>query len=197
MPARRGLAPALRSALGLLPTTTRNTMNRLPLRLRLPLLVAGTTLPLILFAAGLVYHKHMRDREAAFDRVLGVVKNIQVVLDTELQGITLALEVLSNTRSLRNDDLDAFRGNAVSFLRRYPASSVSLSRQDGSQVFNTSVPAGQLLQKSSDLASIEAVFRAGQPVYSDLFMAADSKRRIVTVNLPVFRDARVVYEITF
>ena len=57
--------------------------------MRLPLLVAGTMLPLILFAAGIVYLKHVRDREAAFDRVLETVKGIQVVLDTEMQGITL------------------------------------------------------------------------------------------------------------
>ena len=80
-------------------------MNKLSLRLRLPLLVAGTMLPLILFAAGLVYVKHVRDREAAFDRVLETVKSIQVVLDTEMQGITLALEVLANSRALQNDDL--------------------------------------------------------------------------------------------
>jgi hypothetical protein len=61
-------------------------MNKLPLHLRLPLLVAGTTLPLILFAAGLVYFKYMHDRETAFERVLQTVKSIQLVLDTEMRG---------------------------------------------------------------------------------------------------------------
>ena len=64
----------------------------------------------------------MRDRDAAFDRVLETVKSIQLVLDTEMQGITLALEVLANSRALQNDDLDGFRSNADAFLRRYPAS---------------------------------------------------------------------------
>ena len=41
------------------------------LRLRLALLVAGTLLPLILFASGVVYLNHMRARDAAFDRVIG------------------------------------------------------------------------------------------------------------------------------
>jgi hypothetical protein len=59
-------------------------MNKLSLRLRLPLLVAGTMLPLILFAGSLVYVNHVRNRDAAFDRVLETVKGIQTVLDTEM-----------------------------------------------------------------------------------------------------------------
>ena len=118
-------------------------MNKLSRRLRLPLLVAGTMLPLILFAAGLVYVNHALNRDAAFDRVLETVKGIQAVLDTEMQGMTLALEVLANSRALQNDDLEGFRNNADAFLRRYPTSSISLAEKDGTQVLNTAVPQGQ------------------------------------------------------
>jgi two-component sensor histidine kinase len=167
------------------------------LRLRLPLLVAGTTLPLILFAAGLVYFKHVRDREAAFDRVLETVKSVQLVLDTEMQGITLALEVLANSRALRNDDLEGFRGNAEAFLRRYPTSAISLTESDGRQALNTGVPVAQPAPRRANLESTEAVFRTGQPAYSNMFMGAVAKRRIVTVSVPVIRDSKVVYEVSF
>src|SRR3954468_24188158 len=118
-------------------------MHRLPLRLRLPLLVAGTTLPLILFVAGLLYFKHVHDRDAAFDRVLETVKSVQVVLDSEMQGITLALEILANSRALQNEDLAGFRNNAEAFLQRYATSAVSLADTDGGQIFNTGIPAGR------------------------------------------------------
>lgn len=172
-------------------------MNRLPLRLRLPLLVAGTMLPLILFAAGLVYVKHERDREAAFDRVLETVKSSQLVLDTEVQGITLALEVLADSRALQNDDLSGFRNNAATFLRRYPTSTISLADRNGGQVLNTGIPAGQPLPPRANLESIEAVFRTGQPAYSNLFTGSVTKQRIVTVSVPVMRDGQVVYEMGF
>ena len=172
-------------------------MNKLPLRLHLPLLVAGTMLPLILFAAGLVYVKHVRDREAAFDRVLETVKSIQAVLDTEMQGITLALEVLANSRALQNDDLEGFRNNANAFLRRYPTSAISLAKMDGTQVLNTGVPAGQPTPPRANLESIEAVFRSGQPIYSNLFVGSVTKGRIVTVSVPVIRGGNVAYEIAF
>jgi hypothetical protein len=169
-------------------------MNKLSLRLRLPLLVAGTMLPLILFAAGLVYVKHMRDREAAFERVLETVKSIQVVLDTEMQGITLALEVLANSRGLQNDDVEGFRNNANAFLRRYPTSSMSLAKKNGTQVFNTAVPQGRSMPRRANGESIEAVFRTGQPAYSNLFIASVFGRGIVTVSVPVIRGGNVAYE---
>lgn len=172
-------------------------MNRPPLRLRLPLLVAGTTLPLILFAAGLVYVKHVEDREAAFDRVQETVKSIQVVLDSEMQGITLALEVLANTRALQNDDMQGFRANAEAFLRRYPTSVISLSKRDGVQVVNTGVPPGQIVPRRVNLAPTEQVFATGKPFYSDVFMGAVARRRIALVSVPVMRNGEVIYELAF
>ena len=66
------------------PTGRRPNLRRnLSLPLRLALLVAGTTLPMILFAAGVVYLNHARDRDAAFDRVLSTVRGILLVLDAE------------------------------------------------------------------------------------------------------------------
>src|SRR5690348_3276852 len=97
-----------------------DTMIKFPLRLRLPLLVAGTTLPLILFAAGLVYVKHVHERDVAFDRVLETARGIQLVLDSEMRGITLALEVLANSHALQNDDLSGFRNNAEAFFAPLP-----------------------------------------------------------------------------
>ena len=172
-------------------------MNKLPLRLRLPLLVAGTTLPLILFAAGLVYVKYVHDREAAVDRVLQTVKSIQLMLDTEMRGMTLALEVLANSRALQNDDLAGFRSNAAAFLRRYPTSAISLADAQGRQLLNTGVPEGNPVPNRVNLESIKAVFQTGQPAYSNLFMGSVSRRRIVTISVPVIRDGKVAYEVSF
>lgn len=172
-------------------------MNKLPLRLRLPLLVAGTTLPLILFAVGLVYVKYVHDREAAVDGVLQTVKSIRLVLDTEMRGMTLALEVLANSRALQNDDLAGFRNNAAAFLRRYPTSAISLADAEGRQLLNTGVPEGNPIPPRVNLESIKAVFSTGQPAYSNLFMGSVTRRRIVTISVPVIRDGKVAYEVSF
>ena len=84
LPALTPPAPGIRA---------RSPAPRLPLTkrslgIRLVLLVAGTALPLIVFAGGLVYYQHIRDREAAFERVLDTVRGIRLVLDSEMQSLT-------------------------------------------------------------------------------------------------------------
>ncbi|MCA1382074.1 hypothetical protein I6F34_14595 [Bradyrhizobium sp. BRP05] len=52
------------------------------------LLVAGTTLPLIVFAVGLAYYNYHQDRSEAARRLLGTVRSMRMVLDAEVQRIT-------------------------------------------------------------------------------------------------------------
>ncbi len=167
------------------------------LRLRLALLVTGTLLPLILFATGVVYFNHIRARDASFDRVMEVVRGMRLVLDTEMQGLTLALEVLGGSQALLRDDLDGFRNNAAAFLRKYPGQSISLATRDGRQLVNTGLPPGAPLPMRINRESIETVFATGKPAYSDLFTGSVTRSRIVTISVPVFRDGQVVYEMSF
>src|SRR5262245_9669882 len=110
--------------------------------MRLALLVAGTMLPMILFAAGVVYVNHMHERQAAFDRVLDTVRGISLVLDAEMQGIASGLQVLAASQSLARGDLEAFRRSAEAFLGRFPeGAAISLASRDGEQLLNTGAAA--------------------------------------------------------
>src|SRR5215471_4485430 len=86
------------------------------LPVRLALLVAGTTLPLIVFAAGIIIYNYEQDRKDATQRVLETVRSIRLVLDAEVQRMTGGLQVLSLTNSLRNGDFDSFRRIVSGFL---------------------------------------------------------------------------------
>jgi hypothetical protein len=102
--------------------------------LRLGLLVAGTTLPLILFAGGLVYLNHAHDRAAAADRVLEAVRSIRPVLDREMQGITSGLQVLALSPALRRNDFEGFRTEVESFRSQYlPSMALSLAEPGAAQ----------------------------------------------------------------
>jgi two-component sensor histidine kinase len=168
-----------------------------PFRLRLALLVTGTMLPLILFASGVVYLNHMRAREAAFDRVTDVVKATRLILDTEMHGVTLALEVLGSTQALQRDDLEGFRANAAAFLKKYPGQSISLATRDGRQIVNTGVPAGEPLPPRVNRQAIDIVFQTGKPFYSDLFIGSVIRAPIITVSVPIIRNGEIVYELSF
>src|SRR5260370_16511459 len=70
------------------------------LPVRLALLVAGTTLPLILFAAGIVFNNYEQERRNASQRVLETVRSIRLVLNAEMHRMTAPLHLLALTNPL-------------------------------------------------------------------------------------------------
>jgi hypothetical protein len=79
------------------------------LPVRLALLVAGTTLPLIIFATVIVLTNYEQDRKDASQRVLETVRSIRLVLDAEMQRMTGGLQVLALTNAVRAGDFENFR----------------------------------------------------------------------------------------
>jgi hypothetical protein len=107
-------------------------VRKLSLPVRLALLVAGTTLPLIVFATAIVFHNYEQDREAASLQVLQTVRSIRYVLDAEMQRMTGGLEVLALTTSLREGDFGNFRRIALGFLDQYGKDGVVLTAKAAS-----------------------------------------------------------------
>ena len=172
-------------------------LSRLSLRLRLALLVAGTTLPLILFAVGIVYLQQVQDRQRAFDRVLDRTRAMRLVLDTEVQSMTSGLQVLALSQSLATSDLDRFRINVSNFLTRYPrGANISLADQSGQQIFNSAQQGDGQLPRATR-ATLAEVFRTGSPAYSNLFTGSVSREPIAVIDVPVYRGGRVVYSMSF
>ena len=166
--------------------------------MRLALLVAGTTLPLIVFAAGIVLYNYKQDRKDATQRVLETVRSIRLVLDAEVQRMTGGLQVLALTSSLRAGDYNAFRPIALGFLEQYGKDSVVLvADRQGRQIFSsvTSDTAGLPTRNNRDI--VEKVFASKQPAYSNLFLGAVKKTLILTVEVPVIRNGEVAYVISF
>jgi two-component sensor histidine kinase len=155
-------------------------------------------LPLILFAGVIVYSHYLQDQREAFGRVLQVTRGIRLVLDREMQGIVSGLTVLADSRSLAEGDLDRFRASAETFLRQFPDHpSIVIADTEGQQIFNSSVPAGEPLPKRTRRPERDEVFVTGKPAFSELFMGSVSKRPIVTVTVPIMRDNKTAFDLSF
>ena len=166
--------------------------------MRLVLLVAGTTLPLIIFAAGIVFNNYVQDRKDATQRVLETVRGIRLVLDAEMQRMTGGLQVLSLTNALRDRDFDSFRRIATGFLEQYGRDGVVLvADREGRQLFSSVTTDTATLPLRNNLDIVEKVFATKRPHYSNLFIGVVKKRLIVTVEVPVIRDGEVIYDISF
>jgi two-component sensor histidine kinase len=168
------------------------------LPVRLALLVAGTTLPLIIFAAGIVFYNYEQDRKDASLRVLETVRSIRLVLDAEVQRMTGGLQVVALTNALRNGDFENFRRIASGFLDQYGRDGVVLvADREGRLLFSSATTDTASLPLRNNREIVEKVFATKSPHYSNLFAGAVKKRLIVTVEVPVLRDGEVLYDISF
>lgn len=173
-------------------------LPKLTLPVRLALLVAGTTLPLIVFAVGLAYYNYRQDRSEATRRVLETVRSMRMVLDAEVQRITGGLQVLALSDALRSGDFEGFRHLAAGFISQYGEDSVLLlSDRTGSQAFSSATPDSANLPRRNNREIVERVFATKAPQFSDLFVGTTKKQAIVTVEVPVLRDGEVVYALSF
>jgi two-component sensor histidine kinase len=168
------------------------------LPMRLALLVAGTALPLIIFAAVIVFENYQQDRTDATRRVLETVRGIRLVLDAEVQRMTGGLQVLALTDALRDGRFETFRPIAAGFLEPYGKDSVVLvADRKGRQLFSSVTTDSAGLPPRNNRDIVDKVFATRNPQYSNLFIGAVKKQPIVTVEVPVMRDGQVIYDISF
>ncbi|TMJ15393.1 MAG: sensor histidine kinase [Alphaproteobacteria bacterium] len=155
-------------------------------------------LPLIVFAVGIVFNHYEQDRKEASRRVLETVRSIRLVLDAEMQRMTGGLQVLALTNSLRSGDFQSFRPIASGFLDQYGKDGVVLvADRDGRPLFSSATPDAASLPLRNNRDLVAKVFATKQPHYSNLFIGVVKKQPIVTVEVPVFRDGEVIYDISF
>ena len=148
-----------RRRLALPPMPSGTCVPKLSLPVRLALLVAGTTLPLIIFAAGIVFNNYEQDRQDATQRVLETVRSIRLVLDAEMQRMTGALQVLALTNALRDRDFDGFPPHRARLPRPVRQGGVVLvADREGRQVFSSVTPDTASLPPRNNRAIVEKVF---------------------------------------
>lgn len=168
-------------------------MPKPSLPVRLVLLVTGTTLPLIAFAAGIVFHNYEKEREQAMQRMLATVRSIRFTLDAQMRRMTGGLQVLALTDTLRNGDFAHFAGMASGFLDQYGKDgAIVVADREGHILYPSPAPPQRNNRKMA-----QKVFITRQPQYSNLFFGVLKKKSIVTVEVPVFRNGKVVYDISF
>jgi two-component sensor histidine kinase len=151
-----------------------------------------------MFAVGIVFHDYIQDRAEATQRVLETVRSTRLTLDAEMQRMTGGLQVLALTDTLKSGDFESFRRIAAGFLDQYGKDGVILvSDREGRVLFSSLSPDTASLPLRNNREIVERVFVTGRPQYSNVFEGAVKKTMIVTVEVPVFREGDVIYDISF
>jgi cache domain-containing protein/HWE histidine kinase len=166
------------------------------LPLRLGLLVAGIVIPLTFLAVALVYYNYETSRQTAYGRVLQIARGLAGNIDGEFRAAIASLQVLALSEALQRDDLDAFRKQAEHFVEvHFPQSNVVVSDASGQQLLNTAVAPGTPLPRYTRMDVLRRVFANGEPQVSGLVFGPVLRRNIVVVDVPVWRDGKVTYDL--
>jgi PAS domain S-box-containing protein len=164
---------------------------RLGLSHWLSLLVICTTVPLVLFAGAALYQMS-RDARAARDQgQANTVQALALAVDGEVRAWKAVVTALAESQSIRPDRLAEFYEEA----RRVAAPHdgwVVLTVASGDQLLNTLRPYGAPLARTSSPETIDAIFRDGKPIVSDVFYGQNAQRYVVAVAVPVVRSGKVV-----
>ncbi|WP_158921742.1 PAS domain S-box protein [Acidisphaera sp. S103] len=170
----------------------------LSLRSRLILLVMACIVPL--GCTGLVrrYLDYQDKREAVYDGLLTTAHGTAIAVERELQLRVSALETLALSPALQEGDWGQFDHLAETFLARQPLGSVlGIAGPDLRRVRVYGLPPGKstpMLPRQSYADGIQ-VFDKHGPVVTDMHLGRATGRSGFSVDVPVFRDDRVVYDL--
>ncbi|MGJ5180132.1 ATP-binding protein [Bradyrhizobium oligotrophicum] len=167
--------------------------GRLSIQARLFRIILMLSVPTFIGLAALAWGMYQREREQTSQGALATVQALVAALDRDLAGTSSGAQILAESSALASDDLAAFYLEAKGSLPHLLGFSVAVANAAGQQVVNTSLPFGAPLPVRADLVNHRKVFEKGRPSVSGVFIGAVSKRPVVSIDVPVFRDGRVKY----
>ncbi|OJF95062.1 sensor histidine kinase [Pararhizobium antarcticum] len=106
------------------------------------------------------------------------------IIEREVEGMLTTLRVLSMTGSGDAHDLPSLYQRAFSALAGTDSNLLVIDRSYN-QLFNTRVPFGTPLRKSSDPKSVDEAFAKDGPLISNVFFGNTAKKWVYNVYLPL------------
>lgn len=166
----------------------------------IPSLMAGLILavvvPLLAFSSFLVLRSAQHEQALMAEVVRERAQAAAATIDYDLSLLRARLFILAGARSLQTDDLAAFHVDATNFARD-DGLYVSLYDETGRQLVNTGIPYGRPLPTTPDVEAIRQVVATGRSNVSDLAGGRNGNELSIAVNVPVMRDGKPVYVLSY
>ena len=158
-------------------------------------LVLACVLPVWIAAGFLVYHNYQSRRALTEQRLQETSRALSAVVDRELASMQASLSILATSPSLESGNLNAFYGQARVFLKAYPGADIILADATGQQIVNTFLPLGMPLPKRNVPEAVRQIYTTGKPFITNVFKGSVTGNNLISVDVPVFRDGRVIYDL--
>ena len=168
----------------------RKSPVRWSIRRHLTALVSAVLLPMLVFAALLLWEVAQIRRQELQQNAVGLAETLAARVDRQLLGFVSALQVLASSPAFDQGDIDSLHRHAVE-IKRILGSEILVKDASGQQLVNTRIDLSGPLPLSLPEGDRKAI-ATRQPVVSDLFIGKAAQRPIVSVNVPIIRDGNVV-----
>jgi signal transduction histidine kinase/ActR/RegA family two-component response regulator len=181
------------------------------LRSHLVLLVVAALVPPLIFTAYVMRQDLAEQREILDRGMRTTARALSLAVDGEIKSSLAILETLAASDNLDSGDLKGFHELCVRATAGREGAYIVLFDRLGQQLVNSSRPFGVPLPNplretkavSADArypllplggaAPVRKVLETGRPVVSDLFIALDSRRPTIGINIPVVREGALRY----
>jgi signal transduction histidine kinase len=174
-------------------------LNRLltgfSLRTKLTALVLVCVVPTCFVAAFIAFDSYERERKSIEGNLLSTTRALMLAVDRDVASIQSSIQVLAISQRIKNDDFATFFDQATDVAKLYPGSNIILADATGQQLFNTLIPFGDPLPKRNIIQTVNKIFADGKPVISDSYIGSTRKEPVVSLDVPVFGEDRVMFDL--
>jgi PAS domain S-box-containing protein len=181
-----------------------------PLKLRshLIVLVLAALLPVLIFTFAMFRQKARLQHEAVERGMRDTARALSLAMDREIGAVRAILETLAESPHLDTGNLRSFHEICRRALANRKESRLILFDQSGQQLMNTARPFGTPppipFRDATPVDTyphlplggpepVKKTMETGELAVSDLFIALDSRRPTIGINVPVVRNGKVLY----
>ena len=162
-------------------------------RFALMLLTSASIAPMLLLTLLYVFNDYQQDTARAVSETIEQARSVARTVDAEMAGVEAGLQALATSPLAQNGDYAAFYRQSVHVLESLGATNIYLVAADGTQIFNTLRPYGDPLPPIYSPDALDTIFKRRQPLISDLVQGVLQRAPVVTIVVPVRRQAEVAY----
>ncbi|MEP0946532.1 MULTISPECIES: ATP-binding protein [Cyanophyceae] len=169
----------------------------LSLKWYLVLLVAGTLLPVVLFAAAVVFRLSSQEQAASERLMLREARNLASTVESEFSSTTRTLQALAASEQLYQGDLDSFHSEAQRLTATQPTwLTTILLKPDGQEQLNSRHSLSMPLTYTPESDSLEQLVKTRQPTVGNLGEGQLGFDFTFPVLVPVIHESNLQYVLT-
>jgi PAS domain S-box-containing protein len=120
---------------------------------------------------------------------------LSIAVDREIGKAFVALDILSRSPLLADDNLETFHTRAQHLIN-WPNTWVALYTLEGGQLLTTAAPYGSLAIGSSRADELRQIAISRKPEISGVFKGSRTGRYMISLRMPVIREGQAQYILT-